>query len=311
MARASSSMYPEKFWTQEHFDVPAGTPLSMASAAVTPFAMCGRVFDNNQSLLRCACNLDGSLSREFFSCMLFQVIVSFKWSAFGRRRCVIRLLRYSVFQCLLMLLSSSFATPNDEGNRSLAVFACIACVPPLAWEIHHIIYHAVASTRQVSTQKSWFLRFLGAGYFRDFWNAYDLIRVIFTTVTLAAVAANSQSNNAWLLSITMYLRWLGLLFFLMPFESTGPLVRMIFQIAYGIRFILRFLLSCATCCAAPNPMWCRWLLLVLAIAIVAVAHSFWIIIGKNPSGEACSGRLDGFLKVLLPHSFLFNSFCRH
>jgi hypothetical protein len=32
------------------------------------------------------------------------------------------------------------------------------------------------------------------------------------------------------------------------------------------------------------------LLLVLAIAIVAVAHSFWIIIGKNPSGDACNGR---------------------
>jgi hypothetical protein len=35
---------------------------------------------------------------------------------------------------------------------------------------------------------------------------------------------------------------------------------------------------------------CRWLLLVLAIAIMAVAHSFWIIIGKNPSGNECTGR---------------------
>lgn len=29
---------------------------------------------------------------------------------------------------------------------------------------------------------------------------------------------------------------------------------------------------------------------MLAIAIVAVAHSFWIIIGKNPSGDSCNGR---------------------
>jgi hypothetical protein len=29
---------------------------------------------------------------------------------------------------------------------------------------------------------------------------------------------------------------------------------------------------------------------VLVIAIVAVAHSFWIIIGKNPSGDACNGK---------------------
>jgi hypothetical protein len=235
IARASGSMYPPNFWTKEQFDVAASAPLCMASAAVTPFALCGKVFDNNQSLLRCACDLDGSLSREFFSCLLFQVIVSFKWIAFGRRRCVIRLLRYLLFQCLLVLLSSSFATEYDSGNRSVAIFACIACVPPLAWEIHHIVYHAVASTRQRSTQNSAFMRLLTAPYFRDFWNAYDLMRVIFTSATLAAVAANSRSNSGWLLSITMYMRWLGLLFFTMPFESTGPLVRMIFQMAYGIR----------------------------------------------------------------------------
>jgi hypothetical protein len=48
-----------------------------------------------------------------------------------------------------------------------------------------------------------------------------------------------------------------------------------------------------------HPMGFRWLLLVLAIAIVAVAHSFWIIIGKNPSGDACNGRPG-----LPPTSFL-------
>ena len=34
---------------------------------------------------------------------------------------------------------------------------------------------------------------------------------------------------------------------------------------------------------------------MLAIAIVAVAHSFWILIGKNPSGDACDGRLVSFV----------------
>ena len=101
-------MHPEKFWEQERFAASEGTPLVMASATVTPFAMCGKVFGANQSLLRSACTLDGGLSREFFSCPLFQIIVSFKWIAFGRRRCMIRLLRYLVFQILLVLLSSSF-----------------------------------------------------------------------------------------------------------------------------------------------------------------------------------------------------------
>jgi hypothetical protein len=244
ISRASIRMHPENFWKKEQFDVAPGTPLSMASATVTPFSMCGKVFDSNQSLLRSACNLDGTLSRELFSCLLFQVIVSFKWIAFGRRRCVIRLLRYLVFQSFLVLLSSTFATENDSGNRGVAIFACLACIPPLAWEIHHIVYHAIASARQVSVHNSWFSRLLGARYFRDFWNAYDLMRVIITASTLAAVAANSRSNNAWLLSVTMYLRWLGLLFFLMPFESTGPLVRMIFQIAYGIRYFKQLSALC-------------------------------------------------------------------
>jgi hypothetical protein len=134
-----------------------------------------------------------------------------------------------------MLLSSSFATEHEPGIRSVAVFACIASVLPLAWEMHHIVYHTLASARQVSGGRSWCRRLLTARYFRDFWNVYDLIRVVFTASALAAVAGNSRSNSAWLLSVAMYLRWLGLLFFLMPFESTGPLVRMIFQIAYGIR----------------------------------------------------------------------------
>jgi len=235
IARASGRMHPEKFWEKERFAASEGTPLVMASATVTPFAMCGKVFGANQSLLRSACTLDGGLSREFFSCLLFQIIVSFKWIAFGRRRCMIRLLRYLVFQILLVLLSSSFGTETSNGNRGLAVFACVACIPPLAWEIHHIAYHVVASARQFATQSTWRSRLRSIRHFRDFWNLYDLVRVIFTAASLAAVAANSRSNNAWLLSITLYLRWLGLLFFFMPFESTGPLVRMIFQMFYGIR----------------------------------------------------------------------------
>jgi hypothetical protein len=240
---ASSTMHPPMFWKQHPTDGTAGAPLTIASATVTPFAMCGQVFDNDHSLLRSACDLDPKLSREFFSCLLFQVIVQFKWEAFGSRRCKFRLLRYSVFQLLLALLSSSFATETHAGNRWIAIFACLASVAPLAYEIHHIVYHAVASVRKntaaagrhVATGSTWFSRFLNARYFRDFWNAFDLTRVIFTTASLAAVAANDRTNSAWLLSMTMYLRWLGFLFFLMPFESVGPLIRMILQIARGIR----------------------------------------------------------------------------
>jgi hypothetical protein len=239
-------MNPENFWSTEHFTAAEGTPLIMASAAATPFAKCGRVFEDNQSLLRCVCSLNGALSREFFSCLLFQIIVSFKWMSFGRRRCSIRLLRYLGFQLLLVLLSSSFATETSSGNRNIALFACIASVLPLSWEIHHIVYHAAAALRECSTQKSWGLKSLGlrfreSRYFKDFWNIYDVTRAMFTIASVGAVAANSQSHSAWLLSIAMYLRWLGLLFFLMPFESTGPLIRMIFQIAYGIRCVWRLM----------------------------------------------------------------------
>jgi hypothetical protein len=218
IARASGRMHPENFWKKEQFVASEGTPLIMASASVTPFAMCGKIFGANQSLLRSACILEGGLSREFFSCLLFQIIVSFKWVAFGRRRCMIRLLRYLVFQILLVLLTSSFGTETSNGNRGLAVFVCVACIPPLAWEIHHIAYHVVASARQFATQNTWRSRLLSIRYFRDFWNLYDVVRVIFTTASLAAVAANSRSNSAWLLSIALYLRWL-LFFPLSPLRA--------------------------------------------------------------------------------------------
>jgi hypothetical protein len=236
-------MHPPMFWKQHPTDGAAGAPLTVASATVTPFAMCGQVFGSDRSLLRSACDLDPKLSREFFSCLLFQVIVQFKWEAFGKRRCIFRLLRYSAFQALLFLLSSSFATETQPGTRWIAVFACVASILPLAYEIHHIVHHAVASARKntaaavrrAATGSTWFSRFLNSRYLRDFWNAFDLARVIFTTASLAAVAANDRTNSAWLLAITLYLRWLGFLFFLMPFESVGPLIRMILQIARGIR----------------------------------------------------------------------------
>jgi hypothetical protein len=63
--------------------------------------------------------------------------------------------------------------------------------------------------------------------------------------------------------------WYGVLFYLQPFDSTGPLIRMIFEIIKDI----------------------RWFVLVLAIAVIASANAFYVLVRRDTKcahGGMCS-----------------------
>jgi hypothetical protein len=58
------------------------------------------------------------------------------------------------------------------------------------------------------------------------------------------------------LAIALFLKWLGLLYFLQAFSSTGPLVRMVFQIIVDMRYFM----------------------LILLVAVLASASSFYALL---------------------------------
>jgi hypothetical protein len=65
------------------------------------------------------------------------------------------------------------------------------------------------------------------------------------------------------LSFCLFLKWLGLLYFLQPFASTGALIRMVFQIVLDMRYFL----------------------LVLLIALLAAGSAFYALLHNSHDAE--------------------------
>jgi hypothetical protein len=105
------------------------------------------------------------------------------------------------------------------------------------------------------------------------------------------------------LAIALFLKWLGLLYFLQAFSSTGPLVRMVFQIIVDMRYFM----------------------LILLVAVLASASSFYALLhharplhsgddddddnGSSPSPFRGAGQTLFFMfKMLLLGDFDTNLF---
>lgn len=90
----------------------------------------------------------------------------------------------------------------------------------------------------------------------DFWNCNDIL--LYVTVIVGVVFRIIHGEDHYsraflsLAGVSMYMK---ILYYLRAFESTGPLVSMIFTIAYDIRYVM----------------------LVLMIVIIGFAQSFWIL----------------------------------
>ncbi len=82
--------------------------------------------------------------------------------------------------------------------------------------------------------------FVVSHFIFDIWNMVDMIVIITGIVGLSLRLAFAQDTPTGrvFLSITSILMWFKLLYFMRPFSSSGPLVAMIIQIAFSIRFFL-------------------------------------------------------------------------
>ena len=68
------------------------------------------------------------------------------------------------------------------------------------------------------------------------------------------------------LALALFLKWMGLLYFLQAFSSTGPLVRMVFQIIVDMRYFVSILL----------------------VAVLASASSFYALLHHSTRGHTHS-----------------------
>ena len=121
-----------------------------------------------------------------------------------------------------------------------------------------------------------------AGYFQDFWNWLDMLNCALVFVVLCTYFGGWEHARAFL-AVAVYLRWYGVLYYLQPFQSTGPLVRMILAIVYDMRYFM----------------------LVLCISIAAVWTSFRLLLLDDATlpleelGDPANGLLLTFNMLLL------------
>ena len=76
-------------------------------------------------------------------------------------------------------------------------------------------------------------------YFKDFWNWLQLSHAALAIVSIPLPFLERTHGFQAVLSVALYLRWFGVLYYLQAFEHTGPL--MIFQIAIDSGYLLGIL----------------------------------------------------------------------
>eukprot|EP00953_Heterococcus_sp_UTEX-ZZ885_P001374 1258-Heterococcus_DN1.PRE.1 len=104
----------------------------------------------------------------------------------------------------------------------------------------------------------------------DFWNVLDVTAYTLTLIAVLKQATATDTTHpelnttANIINATAaVLLWFKLLHFMRPYQSTGPLVMMIFEIIADIRTFL----------------------LILAIVVVGFANAFYVILSKGPTSS--------------------------
>eukprot|EP00054_Salpingoeca_dolichothecata_P035120 m.4589 g.4589 ORF g.4589 m.4589 type:complete len:314 (+) comp5087_c0_seq1:2942-3883(+) len=110
-------------------------------------------------------------------------------------------------------------------------------------------------------------------------NWLDMAHVVFGALVGLFVLTGSSNTRA-VLSIAVYIRWVGLIYFLQAFENTGPLVRMLLRIIGDIKYIV----------------------LLLSLFVFGTAHAFYVVLrAEENSGFSSPGTalFTSFNMVLL------------
>jgi hypothetical protein len=210
---------------------------------------------------------------EFFDTIIVRSIINFKWQAFGRKMFLRQFGVYMGGLLTLVLMSILFSGQSEltivdrfqlleARNIATLVFAFgVLLWIPLALR-HEIVQYTTERCEGGARWSSW--KTMGENIrnsLSDMWNTLDLIHISLSVALLVTFCIGLQVTEL-LLSIAVYIRWIGILYYLQAFDSTGPLTQMILQILLDMR-----------------PM-----LLVLFISVVASANSFYVLLQHEDNG---------------------------
>ena len=96
----------------------------------------------------------------------------------------------------------------------------------------------------------------------EFWNVVDLLR-LGTTLAAAALYFDGGQHDPLAVqasvAVAAMLQWLGMLYFLLPYEHTGPFVLMLVEILFATQYFF----------------------VLLTIAVAAATHGFYVLIPRR------------------------------
>eukprot|EP00049_Salpingoeca_infusionum_P012038 m.213571 g.213571 ORF g.213571 m.213571 type:complete len:2376 (-) comp15086_c0_seq1:317-7444(-) len=207
-------------------------PRDFSECFVTPFSnlLSSNLFETS---------INHSIS-ELYETEVFRAMVDFKWNTYGRRK----FMRFfSVYLASLVLITimaflplpseALWETFKNTGSTPAMALSLVCAITQVCWVVFSITheFHQAFSGTNSATKESLI------NYMREPWNVFDLVQVL---ITLSAILTYCFGVFAYrpLLAVTLYLRWLGLFYFLQALPYTGALIRMVFEIINDIKFFL-------------------------------------------------------------------------
>eukprot|EP00045_Choanoeca_perplexa_P017145 m.243226 g.243226 ORF g.243226 m.243226 type:complete len:1747 (-) comp17460_c0_seq1:28-5268(-) len=183
---------------------------------------------------------------------VLRAIIQSKWRLYGQRTVIRALFLYLVSLSILVGFSVtipptakglSFKT-NSAANITFGCLYFLSTLLELMNEIHQLY------------QGGW-RRYI------TLWNGRDGLQIITDLTALLLGYMLVMDEYRALLSLAVYLKWLGLLYFMQSFRATGVLVRMIIKVVVDI----------------------RWFLLILGFVLLGCTNAFYVMIHYDQRGE--------------------------
>eukprot|EP01038_Epipyxis_sp_PR26KG_P005462 gene5462-7563_t len=231
---------------------------------------------------------------DMFDSDVVKTALNFVWLKYGLDSHTLS----TVIHLLYLLLFGFTIYSNDGRNSTSLSFAIInnrdyfqlglQCLVLLS-----VLYFTIEELRQMHANEKmvvinkkkykFFVRIFIRIYkhLTEFWSIVDVCIIL--TAAVGMIQRLAYPSSEWaigkcILAVSSILVWFKILYFMRPFESSGPLVSIILQISNDIKFIV----------------------LVLAIVLAGFAQAFWLLTAPNSNPEALFGTItQSFLNCFL------------
>ena len=163
-------------------------------------------------------------------------VLGYAWNTYGRTHHLGKTRFYLTYLFIVSVSNYTFHSwiLSLDFNR---VFAC--------WVLQGLIlfFTSILVFIEASQMRKFFKSGLIYYYVKDVFNYIDWsgFGLVYAGVITRCMNNNETANSASIMSVATILLWFNLLYYLRPFPSTGPLVRMIFYILNETKSVLLIL----------------------------------------------------------------------